>query len=97
MGPPKYLLAGMSTLLPCVVVSAWVFTEHSNIGSAFNGYLGLFLLAFLYIATVMGLGAGCICGIVGLLRPEENKPLAMIGLVLNLVASLWFLNGMMWL
>jgi hypothetical protein len=44
---------GTSTLLPCVVVSAWVFTEHSNIGSAFNGYLGLFLLAFLYIATVM--------------------------------------------
>jgi hypothetical protein len=87
----------MSTLLPCVVVSAWVFTEHSNIGSAFNGYLGLFLVAFLYIATVMGLGAGFICGIVALLRPEENKPLAMIGLVLNLVASLWFLNGMKWL
>lgn len=96
VGPLKYQFAGISMLSPFVVVGGWLVAEHSTLGNAFNGYLGLFLAAFLYIGTVIGLGAGFISGIIALIRGGENKSLAIVGLVLNFIAGLWVLNGMKW-
>ena len=94
MKPAKYLFAGMSVLLPSVVLGAWFVTEHAAVGNGLNGYMGLFLAAFLYIGTAIGLGAGFLCGIIALVRGEQNKILAIVGLVLNSAAGLWLLNGM---
>jgi hypothetical protein len=91
---PKYLFASVAIFLPFVVVGGWLFAEHSSVGNAANGYLGLFLGAFLYIATVIGLGAGSLCATIALIRSDQNKLLAIVGLLLNLLSGLWIAKGM---
>ena len=91
---PKYLFASVAIFLPFVVVGGWLFAEHSSVGNAANGYLGLFLAVFLYIGTVIGLGAGFLCATIALIRADQNKLLAIIGLLLNLLSGLWIAKGM---
>jgi hypothetical protein len=91
--PPKYLFPSIAIVLPLLVVGGWFFAEHSSIGNAGNGYVGLFLAAFLYIGTAISFGAGFICGLIGLIRADQSKTLAIIALVLNLLSGLWIAEG----
>jgi len=79
---------------PFLVAGAWWATEHSTIGNRLNGYLGLFLAAFLYVGTVMGLGIGFLCGIIGVIQSKGSKSLAIAGLALTVAVTLWVLHGM---
>ena len=56
---------------------------------ALNGYLALFALGFLYIGTVLGVGAGVIVGIAALVRRERAIFLGGMGIVSNIALVLW--------
>ena len=53
-----------------------------------NGYLGLFLLGFLYVATLLLMGGGFILGIAALVRRESGKVLGVLGMLMNVAVIL---------
>ena len=87
------LLGGFAVFAPLVVLGGWWATEHSHVGNSLNGYAGLFLAAFLYIGTPIGLGTGFVCGVMGVVLGKGSKALPFAGLVLNVAATLWVLHG----
>jgi hypothetical protein len=79
---PVFGLASIG--LPILMAALWLFFERNpDLGEGLNGYLGMFLVIFLLLATVIALGAGFVFGIAGLVRREPKRPLAVLGIILN--------------
>jgi len=87
---PKSIFGILSVVLPGIVGGIWVvFEMNPQLGNGLNGYLGLFVAAFMAIASVIAVGAGLIFGITALIRKERNKSFAILGLVLNIAMIFW--------
>jgi len=84
---PVFGIASVS--LPIVTAVSWFFFERSpSHGNALNGYFGLFLLAFLYVGTLILMGGGFVLGIAALVRRESGKVLGVLGIVMNIAVIL---------
>jgi len=84
------VLGVVSISLPILMGALWIlFERNPHLGNALNGYLGMFMLAFLYVGTAMAMGAGCIFAIAALFRREGSKFLGVLGVIANLAIVLW--------
>jgi hypothetical protein len=83
------VLGALSILLPAFGAGLWLFfAKHPHLGDGMNGYVGLLIwlvLVGLSAALVVG---GITCAVMGLVRRERWRLLAIVGLALNL--------GIMW-
>lgn len=80
----------VSISLPIPMAALWIlFERNPHLGNALNGYLGMFMLAFLYVGTAMAMGAGFVLAIAALIRRERSKLLGVIGVITNLAIVLW--------
>jgi hypothetical protein len=76
--------------LPILIAALWIlFERNPGLGSALNGYFGLFALAFLYVATFIFMGMGLILSTAALVRGESGKLLSVLGVIGNLAVVLW--------
>jgi hypothetical protein len=75
----------LSILLPAFGAALWFFfAKNPHLGDKWNGFASLlifFVLLGLSAALVLG---GVACGIMGLLRQERCRFLAVLGLLVNL-------------
>jgi hypothetical protein len=73
-----------SIALPILMAALWVFFEQNpDVGDGLNGYLGMFILIFLFLGTVLSVGAGFLLGSAGLMRRESPRSLAVLGIIVN--------------
>jgi hypothetical protein len=85
------VFGSLSIILPTVGAGLWmVFARNPQLGESLNGYAGMFILLALMFASGGLVLAGIGCGIVGLVRRERWRFLAVIGLLLNLAIVLFF-------
>jgi hypothetical protein len=89
--PP--VLGILSMALPLLIGALWIlFERNPALGNGLNGYFGFFMLAFLYVATFIFMGAGLILAIAALLRGGRGKLLGILGVIGNLGIVLWILG-----
>jgi len=87
---PRAPVLGVASIsLPVVTAALWFFFERNpSHGDALNGFLGLFLLAFLYVGTLILMGGGFILGVAALARRESGKVLGILGILMNIAVIL---------
>ena len=84
--PVRYppILGALSILLPAFGAALWfLVAQHPHIGDKWNGFASVLIffgLVGLSAALVLG---GIACGMMGLIRRERWRFLAILGLLLN--------------
>ena len=88
---PPPIMGSISIFLPAFGAALWWFVAtHPKIGGGMNGYAGLFICLGLIALSGILVLAGILCGILGLLRGERWRFLAVLGLLINVVIVLRF-------
>jgi len=83
--PPRPTLGVVSLLIPIVVsLVTLVLDRNPWLGNGLNGYAGLFLGVFMFMAMAGGGLVGAACGVLAWARGERLRVLGGIGVVLNL-------------
>ncbi|HUQ14823.1 MAG TPA: hypothetical protein VM094_02125 [Gemmatimonadales bacterium] len=84
------ILGVVSISLAILMAALWILFERvPQLGNGLNGYLGMFMLAFLYVGTVMAMGAGFILAVASLVRRERSRLLGVLGVTTNMAIVLW--------
>jgi len=80
--PP--LLGALSILLPAFGAALWLFfAKNPHLGNKWNGFASLLIFfGLLGLSAALVLG-GVACGMMGLIRRERCRFLAILGLLLN--------------
>jgi hypothetical protein len=88
------LFGALSIVQLVLVAGLWLFFEkHPHVGEGLNGYAGMFIYLGLIGLTAVLMFGSIACGIVGWVRRERWRFIALLGLVLNLIAVVMLKHG----
>ncbi len=92
MDSKRSLFGILSLMLPAPVVVLWVVMElNPQLGNGMNGYAGMLIAGFLFVATFAFCGLGLVLAITSLLRREQNKYLPILDIIVNVIVGFWML------
>jgi hypothetical protein len=87
----KPLYASLSILCPSLIVALW-FAAGLRSWSEEGGYLSLLIAGLLSVMSLLASAAGFGFGVLGLVRREPLRYLAVLGLLVNSLLLVWVLQ-----
>ena len=72
------------------MAGTWLLAE-AHPWNELTGYLGLLLAGLLYVGTLLASVTGFALGVIAVIRQEQFRYVAILGLVLNVAVPIWIM------